>query len=71
MNSADKTKTLEELWDGMVKAAVEEDDERAHSYEDSYREKVLQMIADGHPDAINLAKKALSTNNFDFARWCA
>jgi hypothetical protein len=60
-----------------VKARVAEiralagDDESAHSSEDALWAEVLQAIADGAPNAKELAKAALKTSEIDFARWCA
>lgn len=47
------------------------DDELAHSMEDALWEDVLRAIADGAPNAAELAKAALATKELDFARWCA
>lgn len=47
------------------------DDEGAHSNEDELRADVLQAIADGHPDAQELARLALRTSEADFSRWYA
>ena len=49
------------------------DDEVAHSKEDSLRAGVLEEIAAGcsRETAIELAKIALSTDDIDFSRWCA
>lgn len=47
------------------------DDEALHGMEDDFREFVLTCISDGDEDAVTLAKLALSTNDLDFARWCA
>jgi hypothetical protein len=47
------------------------DDEAAHSMEDALRRDVLQAIADGSPDAVELARIALESESLDFARWCA
>lgn len=51
--------------------AMAGDDERAHSAEDDLWEKVLIAVAEGHPDAAQLALVALRTKEIDFARWCA
>lgn len=50
---------------------VAEDDERAHSLEDDLRQDVLEAIADGAPNAKELARTALLTSEIEFARWCA
>jgi hypothetical protein len=47
------------------------DGERAHSMEDDLREWVLEAIANGAPNAVELAKAALETSAIDFPRWCA
>jgi hypothetical protein len=46
------------------------DDEAAHGQEDSFREAVLQAVADGADNSIDLAKLALRTSEIEFARWC-
>ena len=48
-----------------------DDDEVAHGSEDALREKVLRAIADGAPNAAELAAEVLKTEEIDFARWCA
>jgi hypothetical protein len=52
------------------------DDERAHGMEDDLRADVLKAIATGkhsggHSGAVVLAQIALSTEDIEFARWCA
>ena len=51
--------------------AIAGDDEAAHSDEDSLHELVLRAIADGAPNAAELAAEALKTGEIKFARWCA
>ena len=51
--------------------AIAGDDEAAHSDEDSLRDLVLCAIADGAPNAAELAAEALKTGEIEFARWCA
>lgn len=51
--------------------AMAGDHEAAHSEEDRLRAAVLRAIADGSPDAVELARIALTTDDIDFARWCA
>ena len=46
------------------------DDEAAHSAEDNLYMDVLQHIANGGSDAVEIAKIALETKNLDFSRWC-
>lgn len=47
------------------------DDERAHSREDYLRARVLAAIAQGAPNAAELAHIALATSDIRFERWCA
>lgn len=51
--------------------AQKDDDEVAHGMEDDLYHAVLESIADGAPDAPELAKAALETASIDFSRWCA
>ena len=50
---------------------IKGDDEAAHAKEDRIYKAVLNAIADGHPDAQELAREALKASKIDFARWCA
>lgn len=50
---------------------IRADDEVAHAEEDSLHGDVLQAIADGAPNAAELASEALRSKGIDFARWCA
>ena len=54
---------------------ISQDNESAHSEEDSLYRDVLATIADpgfdNMPLARDLAVIALSTQEIDFARWCA
>ena len=55
-------------------SAIEEiawDDESAHSKEDSLREDFIEYIAKRKDSLGDKAKMILSTNDIDFARWCA
>ncbi len=56
-----------------IKRIAEEDndDEVAHSREDELYQDVLKAISEGHPNAIELAKLALTSSNITFCRWCA
>lgn len=60
-----------------VKRLIEEieeasdNSEMAHGLEDELRTKVLQEIANGNPEAIEMAKLALTTGEMDFDRWYA
>lgn len=47
------------------------DPETAHIAEDNFRADVLEAIANGSPDAAELARIALSTDDIGFARWYA
>jgi hypothetical protein len=47
------------------------DDELAHLNEDTLRHAVLVAIAEGAPNAAELAEAALRTSDVKFARWCA
>lgn len=51
--------------------AIKRDDESAHSLEDALHVKVLRAIADGSPNAKELALAALKTLDIEFCRWCA
>lgn len=64
--------TVEDVRDAV--AAIRhgrEDDESAHSMEDSLHLAVLRHIAAGGPNAAELAAEAIKTFDLDFARWCA
>lgn len=45
------------------------DDEAAHGIEDDLWEEVLQAIAEGHPQAQQLAAEAIKTRSIQFSRW--
>jgi hypothetical protein len=47
------------------------DDESAHSEEDNLHQEVLRQVANGNPEAKEMAKEALKTLEIDFCRWCA
>ncbi len=51
--------------------AVKDDDEAAHSREDSLWYDVLSAIANGSDCAKELAVEALKTEQINFQRWCA
>lgn len=52
--------------------AMRDDDEAAHSEEDSLHVRVLMSIAAGQAeDPAACAAEALKTREIDFARWCA
>lgn len=47
------------------------DDEKAHGLDDGLRADVLRAIADGAPNAAELAAAALKTDDLGFVRYCA
>lgn len=47
------------------------DSELAHSNEDLLYWSVLDAVANGNPNAVEMAKEALKTKEIDFPRWCA
>jgi len=47
----------------------EDDDEKAHSLEIKLRNNVLQAIADGVDNPVELAKEVLQTSKIEFGRW--
>lgn len=51
--------------------SIMNDDEAAHSEEDSLYAYVLRAIVRGHDDPIGLATMALETKELEFSRWCA
>lgn len=64
--------TLEEIASGLARIdGIKADDERAHKLEDELHQEVLRAIADGAPDAAELARAALQTKDIDFSRWYA
>jgi hypothetical protein len=52
-------------------AIIAGDPESAHISEDELHVDVLRAIADGAPDAAELAKAALHTLTLGFSRWYA
>ena len=63
--------TLEELRYRIEKIKeVAHEDGIAHSHEDDLREDVLLAIADGAPNAIELAREVLKTGEIEFERRC-
>lgn len=54
-----------------IRRLAVDDDEAAHIREDALRRDVLSAIADGAPNAAELAREALATSKIKFARWCA
>ena len=59
-----------QIWLEEIQASVG-DDERAHGLEDALFVAVLRAIAEGSPNAQELAKEALIITKFGFERWCA
>lgn len=55
----------------LAQAGADVDDEACHSEEDELWKDVLTAIAEGHPQAVELAREALETQRGEFARWCA
>lgn len=47
------------------------DDESQHGREDDLHHAVLLAIAEGAPNAAELAREALKTLDLDFSRWFA
>lgn len=47
------------------------DPEIAHSEQDRLDFAVLSAIAQGSPNAVELATEALKADEIDFPRWCA
>lgn len=52
-------------------AAASGDDEHQHSSEDDLYRDVLRAIADGAPNAAELATAALKSQTLHFSRWSA
>jgi hypothetical protein len=49
-----------------------EDPESGHGIDDRIRARVLELCAEGHPDAAVLAREVLVTGTWDdVPRWCA
>lgn len=68
-------KTLQDVKDDVeaIKhyAGKNRDPEAAHSMEDDMFVDVLRAIADGAPNAQEMAREALKSVALDFPRWCA
>lgn len=67
IKDVDDVKQLVELTTKNAKS----DPELAHSNEDSLYWSVLDAVANGNPNAIDMAKEALKSKEIEFARWCA
>jgi hypothetical protein len=64
--------TVEEVRRQVEELRAHHDDpEGAHGDEDQLHEDVLRAIADGAPNAAELAALALQTIDIDFPRWYA
>ena len=68
----DEMMTKEEILQAVQKIRdIAGDDERAHSQEDALREGFIEFIVERNGELGELARLVLSTNEIDFARWCA
>jgi hypothetical protein len=47
------------------------DDERAHSDEDTLRKNFIAFVGERKDKLGEMARLVLTTDNIDFARWCA
>ena len=64
--------TIEEVRQAVQAVKDKSDDaEVAHGAEDALHQNVLDEIANGNPNAVELAREALKTIDLNFARWCA
>lgn len=65
------------IWDlrwflGWLHEAWRRDPEMGHSVNNQIRRRVLEMCAEGHPDAALLAREVLVTDTWDDCpEWCA
>lgn len=59
----DFLRQLHEVWNS--------DPETAHLTEDDIKSRVLQLVADGHPDAQAIAREVLVMDDWDVERWYA
>ncbi|QBJ94514.1 hypothetical protein D0Z67_29545 (plasmid) [Streptomyces seoulensis] len=62
---------MQEINERVAQIAASGDDEEQHGMEDSLYEDVLKAIAEGAPNASELAAAALKTKDMDFSRWYA
>lgn len=53
------------------KVLIQEDDEAAHSLEDTLYVDLLRAIADSSCEYAPHAREALKATEINFARWCA
>lgn len=57
---------------GILRVLWRNDPEAGHSINDQIRARVLEMCAEGHPDAAVLAREVLVTDTWDDCpEWCA
>lgn len=74
LSAAQQVTTLGDLryFLGALHAKWREDPEVGHSVNDEIRGRVLQMCAEGHPEAAMLAREVLVTDTWDdVPSWCA
>lgn len=64
-------KKVEKAVEMAKKYAAQGDCEYAHAFEKDAWEAALVAIANGVPNAQEIAQKALETRELDFARWFA
>ena len=64
-----KIKEIEAFIEQIKRSAG--DDEIAHSMEDALREDFIEYIATRKDSLGDKARLILTTNEIDFARWCA
>lgn len=64
--------TIEEILQAIQEIRdVAEDGETAHINEDNLRTSFIESIAERRDELGELARLILSTDDIDFARWCA
>lgn len=64
--------TLQDVKNNVLKIyEMKGDDEAAHGEEDRLYEDVLREMVAGNPEAQEMAKEALKTQDINFSRWCA
>lgn len=62
---------LHAIFDAMIMAAENDDDERAHGYEYTLHQTALEMISEGAINYRQIAQFVLQSKEIKFARWCA
>jgi len=60
---------VQQVNERVASIAAQDDDEQQHAQEDRLHRDVLKAIADGAPNAAELASAALKTIDLDFDRW--